>query len=1261
MAFRPQQGQELVIEGVAYCIAEHPHAPGMPYGQEGRAGTVYRVDAPEGGRRALKVFKPRYQIPWLVSLADKLDEFVSLLGLRVCSRTVLTATRHRELIRTFPELNYAVLMPWIEGPTWMEVVLGGEAWSAEESLRFATSLVSVLARMEERRLAHCDLSGPNILLPGFKDSSRRGSSAQSPLSDLELVDVEQLYGPGLDRPDFVPTGSSGYAHKTGGSGLWSPNGDRFAGGILVAEMLGWCDQRVKENAWGESYFAPDEMQQTGSERFRVLSSALLDRWGEQIAILFESTWKSETLADCPNFGQWLAALPDHVPSSPRLSGRANQLNRSAPVSTPLSIEEETWDTASVAGLSSPGTLETPAGKPIQSATPTIRPRPNPLDEMGNAGPPRSAAGGQDAAQLVAEARRLEAMGKPHQALAYYLEAASLAPARSVMQREATGGMRRLAQTALVRKGSGSKAGVWWLMAVFALLVLSGAGVFVVYQGQVAAEITRQATATSYAEVTASVQAQMEGTANAQVSGTASARTEATKLANASVTAIALATTMTAMMPMHDGTPLPQISEAILPQNVQRIKQLAQWGQEGLLAGSMGITGIGWSPKGTWLVAETEDGVRLFDGDTLAARDISTGRLPVLSPDESLVASVDQDAKTVLFTDLRTGQIVNTLPTEQKEIESLEFSPDGTMLISVVRTSDPGDEFIAEKRNIWNIAEKRLILSIDELDHQTSYSFLISPDSQHLLAWTEGSYSYAYAFKAWRLPTGDPDQGIMDRFASTTILGISKDVSTIIVLEKDRSLVVRRFEDGNVISHLQAYTMKEDENSLPRVTLSPKGKWAIVADKMWRVADGKVVLTQNQLDSETSKGNFLELDFGSFDDSDKFRAIAEQRYDTSAGMPLGLGTVFLYDLSSMSVTVLPKDPLQTMDINGGGYSQYGPTFRPDGTGVYAGWSGSGRGRTSLWSVPHKKLVGGINMNIGFTFGLRFSSDTTLVTTDLSQVRLLEATSGKLLGEKENPVSLDVLLTDEKVVLSGGYGYTILSGLDLDQSPTALSVPPRGTCGSGDPSTTIRINLSQIGRSSGAFALSRGQLAREVDCYDHTTMLELLPLTDTSQLKAVLKTVAFPESTFNGLKISPDGSFLVVGQSRELHLLGVPDLTQAHILQIPSGEIQSFEFSPDGSLIAASASDGALYLWQVKDGEVRLKIETSATSIGQVTFSPDGDLIAVVAGSEVQLWQTDNGKLLHSVTVPNTVLLAFSPNGKLLATASRGGVIRIWGIW
>src|SRR5690242_5891970 len=111
MAFRPNGNDLLPIDGVPYRIAEHPAAPGMPYGQEGRAATVYALFT-ESDRRALKVFKPRFRVPSLVGLARKLDPFSTLPGLQVCRRTVLVPQFHGELLRQNPDLLYSVLMPW---------------------------------------------------------------------------------------------------------------------------------------------------------------------------------------------------------------------------------------------------------------------------------------------------------------------------------------------------------------------------------------------------------------------------------------------------------------------------------------------------------------------------------------------------------------------------------------------------------------------------------------------------------------------------------------------------------------------------------------------------------------------------------------------------------------------------------------------------------------------------------------------------------------------------------------------------------------------------------------------------------------------------------------------------------------------------------------------------------------------------------------------------------------------------------------------
>src|SRR5215210_3138504 len=169
MAFKPEPNQELVISSVSYSIAEHPAARGMPYGQEGRAAIVYQIKS-RSGDQALKVFKPRYRLPWLVGLTEQLTEFADLPGLQVCNRSVITALRQTDLVRRHPDLSYAVMMPWIEGPTWMEVLLEGREMTPEESLTLGHAFANILARMEERRTAHCDLSGPNVLLPALATS-----------------------------------------------------------------------------------------------------------------------------------------------------------------------------------------------------------------------------------------------------------------------------------------------------------------------------------------------------------------------------------------------------------------------------------------------------------------------------------------------------------------------------------------------------------------------------------------------------------------------------------------------------------------------------------------------------------------------------------------------------------------------------------------------------------------------------------------------------------------------------------------------------------------------------------------------------------------------------------------------------------------------------------------------------------------------------------------------------------------------------------
>ena len=247
---------------------------------------------------ALKVFKQRFRTPDLVMLSEKIEQYASIPGMQVCRRRVLTPRKDRELLKEYRELTYAVLMPWIEGSTWMETLLGEESFTPEQSLDLAHNLATLLLDLEQRRLAHCDLSGANLML--------------TPQGEIELVDVEGLYAPELSKPEILPAGSPGYAHQTAPKGLWSPQADRFAGAVMLAEVLTFCDARIREASWGESYFNPRALQQEG-EAYDLMRRVLAERWGDEIAQLFTSAWQSVTPAECPTLGEWHVALPDEVP------------------------------------------------------------------------------------------------------------------------------------------------------------------------------------------------------------------------------------------------------------------------------------------------------------------------------------------------------------------------------------------------------------------------------------------------------------------------------------------------------------------------------------------------------------------------------------------------------------------------------------------------------------------------------------------------------------------------------------------------------------------------------------------------------------------------------------------------------------------------------------------------------------------------------------------------------------------------------------
>jgi WD40 repeat protein len=100
-----------------------------------------------------------------------------------------------------------------------------------------------------------------------------------------------------------------------------------------------------------------------------------------------------------------------------------------------------------------------------------------------------------------------------------------------------------------------------------------------------------------------------------------------------------------------------------------------------------------------------------------------------------------------------------------------------------------------------------------------------------------------------------------------------------------------------------------------------------------------------------------------------------------------------------------------------------------------------------------------------------------------------------------------------------------------------------------------------------------------------------------------------------------------------------------------------FSPDGALLATGTR--YIRLWRVRNHKlVRMWAPRYPDGLGVVTlkFSPDGKLLASNGG----VWEVSTGKLLAFPRESSFIWehVTFSPDGSLLATATKNGKISVW---
>ncbi|CAE6467361.1 unnamed protein product [Rhizoctonia solani] len=576
-----------------------------------------------------------------------------------------------------------------------------------------------------------------------------------------------------------------------------------------------------------------------------------------------------------------------------------------------------------------------------------------------------------------------------------------------------------------------------------------------------------------------------------------------------------------------------------------------------------------------------------------------------SPDGTSIALAV--GNTVVLIDASNGRkLFDPLEGHTREVMSVEFSPDGTRIVSASY-----DKTI----RVWDAQNGAPILGPlkGHYWHVTSAGF--SPDGTRIVSGSDDK-----TICVWDAQTGQMVLGpLKGHTNNVTSVQFSPDGTRIVSSSYDKTIRIWDAKTGAaLLDPLEGHSHK-----VTSAKFSPDGNYIVsgsadAAVFVWNALSGKIYLGP-------LKGH-----------TDQVATVAFAAHGTRIISGSLDGTIHVRDAQSGELILGP--------LMGHTAWVRSVSPSPDGTRII---SGSGDGTVCVWDAQNPEIcLGGLDGHNGSITSVVFSHDGTRIVSGSNDktIRVWEAQTGEMVlgplkGHNSFIRSIDISKDGTRII--SGAADAAICVWDAQTGDLVLGPLKKHTAWVRSvrfsPDGTRFVSASHDETICFWDARNGGMLLGPLKGHTHRVY---------------------------SAEWSPDGTHVVSGSADAT--ICVWDAQTGKVVLGPlkghTDSVTSVMYSPDGALILSGSVDKTIRLWDSKTGDTMLTSHSGhSDAITAVSFSPDGTRIASASNDKhVGCWTVQNGELIPSLLSGHkgpVMSVAFSPDGTRIVSGSSDKAIRV----